>query len=147
MIQLKNCSFCKQDKDFSEFKKREDSVDGHRHQCITCYKTKNNSIKQANCDKINYRYGSLKSSAKKRNIEISITAEQMDSILGRRICTYCDFDFSKKQGSGLNRVDSSKGYIIGNLEPCCGYCNSILNNFTKEELLDRLYKIARRIQK
>ena len=40
--------------------------------------------------------------------------------------------------SGLDRVDSSKGYIHGNIVPCCGGCNWMKRNYGLEEFFERL---------
>jgi hypothetical protein len=37
-------------------------------------------------------------------------------------CYYCNGKISKS-GVGLDRIDNSKGYELGNVLPCCGDCN------------------------
>lgn len=54
--------------------------------------------------------------------EFSLTfVEYIDIINGR--CEYCNSDISQEAGSGLDRIDNDKGYILGNVNPCCSNCN------------------------
>lgn len=67
-------------------------------------------------------------------------------------CYYCDAEYSrviedrycemKEKGkisdtilkiNGLDRVDSSKGYTIDNVVPCCVTCNTAKNKMTQKE--------------
>jgi len=103
--------------------------------------------KRKNCDKISNRHWILKNRAKRKGLPLEITMEEHDKILGDRTCFYCDTNFSKDRGSGLNRCDSTKGYVLGNLKPCCKVCNGLMSNFTVEQLRSRLIKIYKRITK
>lgn len=42
---------------------------------------------------------------------------------------------------GIDRVDNNKGYISGNIVPCCKYCNSFKSNRTKIEFMDHLSRL------
>lgn len=72
--------------------------------------------------------------------------------LSRMKCYYCDAEYSrviedrycemKEKGkisdtilkiNGLDRVDSSKGYAIDNVVPCCVTCNTAKNKMTQKE--------------
>jgi 5-methylcytosine-specific restriction endonuclease McrA len=51
-------------------------------------------------------------------------------------CVFCgETDWHK---IGLDRIDSSLGHIRGNLQPCCGSCNSKKNNMANEEFKQRI---------
>jgi hypothetical protein len=43
--------------------------------------------------------------------------------------------------SGLDRVDSSKGYVHGNVVPCCGECNLLKNDGTLDEFFAHVERI------
>jgi hypothetical protein len=43
--------------------------------------------------------------------------------------------------SGLDRVDSSKGYILGNVVPCCGECNGMKSDRSLEDFFVLIEKI------
>lgn len=140
------CNICKITKPISEY-----YVDKRRVQvnprCKTCHRQMCTARNRETADIPKYRYRELEHSAKRRGINVEITQEQHMEILGSRICFYCDANFSKDRGSGLNRCDSSKGYVVGNLKPCCGTCNTLMSNFTVEQLRARLIKIYKRLTK
>lgn len=72
-----------------------------------------------------------KKSAKKRNLTFSLTDEEFLNIVTQN-CYYCGEKPSKiseknRRGefccNGIDRLDSSKGYVLNNLVPCCKQCN------------------------
>ena len=69
------------------------------------------------------KYSLLKHLANKRELELTITKEEYISIVTDATCSYCNEPLSPT-GMGLDRVDSSKGYVQGNVVPCCGPCNT-----------------------
>lgn len=77
-------------------------------------------------------YGNAKNHAKKRKIKFILTKEEYFEIAENN-CYYCNQDpkdscYKNANGnikvSGIDRVDSSKGYENGNCVPCCKYCNA-----------------------
>ena len=80
-----------------------------------------------------WRYQSYIQSAKKRKLSWSINYNKFLEITTQH-CYYCDaepemrpshakrWDF-KFPMSGIDRMDSSRGYEIDNVVPCCSYCN------------------------
>ncbi len=46
--------------------------------------------------------------------------------------------------TGIDRVDSSRGYITGNVVPCCTYCNRGKSNQPLSGFLDRVRRIYER---
>lgn len=86
------------------------------------------------------KHSSLRESALKRGIEFNLSIEDILE-LGRPIkCPYLevelDYTATKIQPNSpsINRLDSTKGYIKGNLEVCSHKANSMLLNATKDEL-------------
>lgn len=116
---------------------RKNNKEKHREHC--------RRSKEKHKTGINFKYITLRRSAKKRNLKLEIKKEQYTAIIKDRICYYCDYDFTQETGSNLNRINSNEGYFLENVKPCCSTCNKIMNKFTKEELKSRLIKIARRI--
>lgn len=92
------------------------------------------------------RYSKLKTACKKRDLPLSITLAEYTEIVRSRECYYCDFNFSEELGYNLNRIDSSKGYSLENVKPCCTKCNVLMMGLTIEELKARLIKIYRRLK-
>jgi hypothetical protein len=87
-------------------------------------------------------YSNLRSKAKAKNMEWSITKEDF-AILTKSLCYYCDgspqhikagykTDFTY---NGLDRVNNSRGYSIDNVVPCCRMCNVAKNYYTQDEFL------------
>lgn len=66
--------------------------------------------------------------------EWKISLSNFLELISKR-CHYCDGKIAEV-GSGLDRMDNSKGYIYGNVVPCCRNCNLIKNNLlTYDEMV------------
>ena len=76
---------------------------------------------------------------------MNLTLSQYSDLMKEKICFYCDGDISKESGSGLNRINNTKGYEVENVKPCCWVCNRIMNNFTVEVLQSKVFKIIKRM--
>lgn len=79
----------------------------------------------------------LKTRSKNRNLDCTITYDQYIKYISKP-CFYCGFKLGKQviAGSGLDRLDSSLGYVEGNVVSCCKICNTIKGDFlTVEETL------------
>ena len=66
-------------------------------------------------------YKHLKNSAKNRGLLVTISFSEFAK-LNSLPCYYCGGELPKV-GSGVDRIDSSLGYISGNVLPCCEWCN------------------------
>ncbi|KKN85521.1 hypothetical protein LCGC14_0278440 [marine sediment metagenome] len=83
-----------------------------------------------------------KTNAKKRNIEHSLTDEQIMT-LHKGNCHYCGVPPSNTLSvrdyngaytySGIDRVDNDKGYTITNTVSCCKYCNTAKGTMSIED--------------
>ena len=69
-------------------------------------------------------FHTLKISARRRNIEVTISLEQFRAIRWGASCVYCSGPLPVA-GSGIDRKDNTKGYVEGNCIPCCKVCNKI----------------------
>ena len=86
------------------------------------------------------RFARLRYSAKKRGIECSLTkAEWSAEVLGAS-CSYCSGPI-EPTGSGLDRIDSSLGYIPGNILPACYLCNIVKGPFFSSSQMHTLGQI------
>lgn len=84
---------------------------------------------------IEYRFKRAIRTAKQRGISFSLTFDQFCEAANHP-CYYCGFKFCSQviEGSGLDRIDSSKGYEVGNVVSCGHRCNMIKNeDLTMEE--------------
>lgn len=104
----------------------------------------------------NKHYGAIKTNANARNLEWSLSKEEVMNITQQN-CYYCgaipaqsitygryghnDNKYCEYIANGLDRIDSKKGYIIENVVPCCGICNIMKNKFSLELFFDRIGKI------
>lgn len=80
------------------------------------------------------RYKIAIKSAEKRHILFDLSTDDFREII-EKPCFYCDGELGAvKYGSGLDRIDNSKGYVKDNLISACGVCNKTRNNnFSVEE--------------
>ncbi len=92
-----------------------------------------------------------KRGAEKRNLEYNLKTEDFNKIVTGE-CVYCGDSLTntkKGQGktsgdyhyTGIDRVDSSKGYTLENSVPCCWMCNNMKHTTCKEEFLSHIEKI------
>lgn len=102
-------------------------------------------------DKLGYVYSSYKDCSKNRNIEFNLTKEDISKIIYNK-CHYCNDPpeerlvkchkkFKSIAYNGIDRVDSSKGYIIGNVVTCCYKCNIAKSDLTYNEFLNLIKNI------
>lgn len=84
------------------------------------------------------RYSALKSRCKRLKKFLSISFEEYAEIV-KNDCFYCG-GILPPAGFGLDRIDSSLGYTINNVLPCCRVCNVLKNDKSVLELLEHLPK-------
>lgn len=71
-----------------------------------------------------------------RGREFDLSEDETYKLLTSK-CTYCGGD-----GYGIDRIDSSKGYVAGNVTPCCSRCNVMKNDMTVSEFESHIRRIA-----
>lgn len=79
------------------------------------------------------RINSIKSGAKGRNLDFYLTDKQIEDIIAKP-CYYCSIEHS----NGIDRIDSTKGYIVNNCVPCCKVCNLMKNKFSLDLFLNKV---------
>jgi hypothetical protein len=80
------------------------------------------------------RFNAAKAVAKRRKLTWLLSREDFRALIGG-VCTYCDGALPVT-GIGLDRIENSIGYEVGNVLPCCTYCNRMRNDFlTVEETM------------
>ena len=98
-----------------------------------------------------------KKGAKKRNLVYNLTEEQFNDLITGD-CFYCGSVLQntiKGQGktsgdfhyTGIDRVDSSKGYTKENSVSCCWMCNNMKNNTNVDVFKNHIKKIYEFITK
>lgn len=87
-----------------------------------------------------YRFSILKGKSKHRNMEMGLSFEAYKTLIEGKNCHYCGVSILSS-GSGLDRVDSSKGYIEGNCVPCCYRCNVMKADLSLEDFYSHIESI------
>lgn len=106
------------------------------NQCLDC--TPNQVEYAANFrNGINGRWQMYKNSAKKRNLFFGLDLAQFADFW-KKPCTYCGSEIATV---GIDRIDSEKGYIIGNLVSCCARCNEMKNDRTVNQWMADMKRV------
>jgi len=85
------------------------------------------------------KFSSYKNSAKVRGLCFDLTFEQFMAFWQNN-CYYCG---DKVETIGLDRVDNSKGYFLGNIVSCCWSCNHLKGSLGESEFLNMCGKIVK----
>lgn len=95
-------------------------------------KNKDKITKYATSNK--HRFNTSRAIAKKRDKEWNIPFDEYCTIIAQP-CFYCGgaFGIIVTQSSGLDRLDNSKGYILGNVVSCCTACNRLKGDYFSAE--------------
>jgi len=110
-------------------------------------------------------YNILKISTKRNNRELELSFEEWKDIVNQK-CYYCGMEpYNKryaysskryKRGiendnieifNGIDRIDSSKGYIKENVVSCCTMCNRMKSDFTQEDFFTQIELIYKNYKK
>lgn len=89
--------------------------------------------------------------AERRGHVWSLTREQVISLI-KRPCAYCGAPPSNTKVtkntveplvySGIDRVDNSAGYVLGNVAPCCRVCNRAKETLSVSEFAEWANRLA-----
>ena len=91
------------------------------------------------------RYIYMKHDAKRRSIKFSLTKEQYSALIEQNKCAYCPAKLSPTS-TGLDRLDSSLGYVEGNVVPCCRNCNVLKGNILTPEETKETVKLLQKLR-
>ena len=92
---------------------------------------------------INRCYRSYKNGAENRNLQFDLQIKDIIEHF-QKPCYYCG---DKIKTVGIDRVDNSIGYTIGNIVPCCTKCNFMKRAYSSNEFVNQCKKVARNIRK
>ena len=84
----------------------------------------------------NSQYSFYKHNAKRRNIMFELTIDEFEKSVPNN-CFYCD-----EPSKGIDRWDSTIGYVSHNCLPCCSHCNFIKNNTDPQIFIDKIKKFT-----
>ena len=91
-----------------------------------------------NSKSTNYKHYVL--NAARRKIEFNLDKKTFLYLIHHN-CYLCGKKTDDEHQNGIDRVDNNKGYILENVQPCCGNCNFIKNKFSLETIFDKFKKI------
>jgi hypothetical protein len=74
--------------------------------------------------------------ANKKGIAFELTIEQFNQLCSSA-CAYCN----GASNIGIDRKDSSIGYVIDNCQPACGKCNMMKYTFDEDSFLQQILRI------
>ncbi len=95
-----------------------------------------------------------RNAARKRGLAWELSLEAVTELV-RRDCHYCGAPPSRRRKvsgngelvwNGIDRVDSSLGYVSGNVVPCCRVCNNAKGTLSKAEFVAWIRRVAVHLQ-
>lgn len=102
---------------------------------------------------IGYQYKAYSNSAKQRNLEFSLTLDDVENLLFQK-CSYCNVDpyathvrffidgsTETISWNGVDRVDSNRGYVKDNCVSCCKICNAAKSDLTLSEFSTWVHRL------
>ena len=166
---MKTCSKCKITRPTTEFNKTKTNKDGLSYLCKNCNREVSKAYREKNSKRyyenqkarrenenvfISQTFYSLKTRAKKKGLEISVTPEYIQELLQKSEyrCSVTGQVMNLKSHprkkanqfkASLDRIDSTKGYIEGNVQWVCWAVNRMKSDTTESEFkfwITTLYK-------
>ena len=146
----KTCIKCNESKTIDQFSKQKGSPDGHQYACKTCAKASAAVYNADNRELVNAKnaaysrtpkgkFAKYKAGAKTRNISFNLTIDEFLVYWGAD-CSYCGDQIATV---GIDRVDSSLGYTVDNVVPCCRMCNIIKLDHDNDILNTHMLKMLK----
>ena len=153
MNDMKTCRVCGETKLLSLFYKNKNTKDGYLHQCNDCRKLKysnncynkeyNRKYQRLYVEKNRLKriYTTAKNRCKDKLREFSIPLEYMFELWENQNgqCAYTKLPLLATANQfntvSLDRVDSSKGYVVGNVQLVCAAINKMKQEYTEELFL------------
>ena len=162
-IVLKKCTTCQESFAIECFPKWNKGKDGTRNICKDCYRNYNNHYRKENAKKLREShktydrspkgiYKKLTHSPRKHKVLISQESFMEWYNFQPKVCSYCgiteeqmklqnDAYLKKCNRLTIDRMDSSKPYVEGNLTLACLRCNHIKGDFFTASEMEQIGKI------
>jgi 5-methylcytosine-specific restriction endonuclease McrA len=145
---VRTCKTCGEVKRLSEFYRRKSAYHVWRSSCKDCESRrstiycKKNALKMKAKRKTKPRllqclFKSCSASAIKYKREFELTIEYLEQN-SKLPCSYCGLYTTDALIMGVDRVDSSKGYIPSNCVPCCKKCNIMKHKWEVGDFLKHI---------
>lgn len=85
-------------------------------------------------------YDNYKFRAFKKQIEFLITKEEYENIIQKN-CFLCGKQNNEYHINGIDRIDNNNGYVIDNINTCCGDCNYMKKTYEYCDLIKKFVAI------
>jgi len=153
----KKCLKCNMVKDVNMFALDRYSTDGCQTYCKICQKENTNKYISTFSGYMHCLYNDLKQNAKKRNIEVFVTIEDICELYEKQngLCAITKDKMThirQESGSGrgkryftnisVDRIDSSKNYTLDNIHLVCSIINTIKWDIPLDEFVKYCRKVA-----
>lgn len=79
--------------------------------------------------------------ARTKKLEYALTDKEFEELTTGH-CVYCDRPTTKTHKNGIDRLDSSKGYVADNCVTCCGQCNIAKKKLSLDDFIMHANKVA-----
>lgn len=132
---MKFCKKCNKDCPVEDFNRLSKSKDGLQYYCRNCLKQPK-VYWQKHASEPKGKFSKYKMSAKAHNRDFELTFDEFRNLVLDN-CYYCG-----DVGGGIDRVDSSKGYILSNCVPCCTQCNSGKMQYSSQRFIELCHRVA-----
>lgn len=112
-----------------------------------CDKSKDNTPAK---NKLFYKY---RMQAQRRDIEFKLKYKDFLRIINEH-CHYCGSEHSNREVTksghvlmynGIDRLDNEQGYVLGNVVPCCRFCNQMKSDLSYDLFANQIKKIYEHI--
>lgn len=158
----KSCTKCSAEKPIAEFYACQKSRDGYGNWCKDCWlvfdreRSKRPDIREAarirckksyqkhQAERIAYtktpvgRFQAYRNDARQRDYGFSLTKNEF-MLFWQKPCFYCGDAIPTV---GLDRVDNSRGYVLGNVVSCCKTCNFAKHQLDRDAFITHCQKVA-----
>lgn len=81
-------------------------------------------------------------SAKAKGLEFALSDAEFERLTNAN-CMYCDQPTTQTHRNGIDRVDSTRGYVADNCATCCGQCNIAKKKLARDEFVEHACTVAR----
>jgi hypothetical protein len=106
--------------------------------CRRCFAARSRIMGAA----LSFLFSQYRNEARQADRAFELTLEEFRKLVSSN-CAYCGLQPQQVIKTahdvllynGIDRIDSRKGYVIGNCNPCCKICNYAKHNKSKEEFL------------
>jgi len=82
----------------------------------------------------------IRNRATRKGLTFELTLEALLTEFWQKPCHYCG-DLIKTVG--IDRVDSSLGYVTGNMVPCCSMCNFMKLTLSQEDFIAKCKQVTK----